>query len=156
LCSLVTLTPYESWRRQHAQHHMHWNDLDNRHSGTDIYSTCLTVDEYRALKPRGRLFYRFIWHPITSFIVLPPLVFWVLYRMPFDMPRSWVRERRSVMVTNIALAVLFGTLVAVFGWRTVRWCIYRLEVAAVRAFGCFRCSIASARCGRATGDSRNA
>ena len=34
LCSLVTLTPYENWRRQHAGHHMHWNDLDNRNSGS--------------------------------------------------------------------------------------------------------------------------
>lgn len=119
LCSLVTLTPYESWRRQHAGHHLHWNDLDNRNSGTDIYSTCLTVDEYKALPPMRRLFYRIIWHPIVSLAILPPLVFLVLYRLPFDMPRSWVRERRSVIVTNVALALMFGTLIAVFGWRAV-------------------------------------
>lgn len=131
LCSLVTLTPYESWRRQHAGHHLHWNDLDNRNSGTDIYSTCLTMKEFEALSPSQRLFYRFIWHPLVSLMLLPPLVFLVLYRLPFDMPRSWKRERRSVMVTNIALAVLFGALVAIFGWRTVA--VVHLPIAAIAA-----------------------
>jgi omega-6 fatty acid desaturase (delta-12 desaturase) len=37
------------WRRQHAGYHAHWNDLGRRMSGSDIYSTCRTVDEYRAL-----------------------------------------------------------------------------------------------------------
>ena len=54
-----------------------------------------------------------------SLLLLPPLVFLVLYRLPFDTPEEWKRERRSVHVTNIALAVVFGTLVLIFGWRTV-------------------------------------
>jgi omega-6 fatty acid desaturase (delta-12 desaturase) len=53
-CSLLTLTPYASWSRQHAGHHGVWNDLDRRQSGADIYSSCLTVAEYRALNPRQR------------------------------------------------------------------------------------------------------
>eukprot|EP01034_Spumella_vulgaris_P008136 gene8135-10351_t len=28
LCSLCTFTPFASWRRQHAQHHAEWNNLD--------------------------------------------------------------------------------------------------------------------------------
>jgi acyl-lipid omega-6 desaturase (Delta-12 desaturase) len=71
------------------------------------------------LSPWRRLFYRAVWHPIVSLAVLPPLVFLVLYRMPFDMPRAWTRERRSVLITNIALGVMFGALVFTFGWRTV-------------------------------------
>jgi omega-6 fatty acid desaturase (delta-12 desaturase) len=119
LCSVATLTPYENWRRQHAGHHMHWNDLDNRNSGSDIYSTCLTLAEYRALPPARRLFYRFVWHPVVALILLPPLVFLLLYRVPFDTPAAWKRERRSVHITNIALAVVFGALVLAFGWRNV-------------------------------------
>src|SRR5690348_17783088 len=50
LCSLMTLTPYAFWRRQHARHHGSWNNLDRRAaSGLDIYSSCMTVAEYRAL-----------------------------------------------------------------------------------------------------------
>src|SRR5690554_5812122 len=37
-CSLLTLTPYAAWRRQHVGHHSVWNDLDRRNSGADIYS----------------------------------------------------------------------------------------------------------------------
>jgi len=118
-CSVVTLTPYENWRRQHAGHHMHWNDLDNRNSGSDIYSTCLTLEEFRALTPARRLFYRFVWHPVVALILLPPLVFLLLYRVAFDTPPAWKRERRSVYVTNAALLVAFGTLVAAFGWQNV-------------------------------------
>jgi acyl-lipid omega-6 desaturase (Delta-12 desaturase) len=58
LCGVLTLAPYALWRRQHAQHHANWNNLDRRDSGVDIYSTCLTVDEYRALSPWRRFLYR--------------------------------------------------------------------------------------------------
>src|SRR3954451_9382177 len=30
VCSLMTLTPYAFWRRQHARHHGSWNNLDRR------------------------------------------------------------------------------------------------------------------------------
>src|SRR3954465_14387186 len=33
LCSLMTLTPYAFWRRQHARHHGSWNNLDRRGGG---------------------------------------------------------------------------------------------------------------------------
>lgn len=111
-CSLLTLTPYHSWRRQHAGHHGVWNNLDRRQSGGDIYSHCLTLAEYRALSRRGRWWYRATRHPIVANLVLPPLVFTVLYRLPFDMPKSWRRTRWSVYLTNLALVGFYGGL----GW----------------------------------------
>ena len=51
LCSSATFTPYANWRRQHAGHHAVWNNLDQRHTGADIYSACLTLREYQALSP---------------------------------------------------------------------------------------------------------
>ena len=75
LCSLLTLTPYLSWRRQHAGHHGVWNDLDRRDTGVDIYSSCLTVAEYRALGPWPRRWYRLSRNPVVANILLPPLVF---------------------------------------------------------------------------------
>src|SRR5262249_38063475 len=62
-CSLLTLTPYISWRRQHAGHHGVWNDLERRQSGADIYSSCLTVAEYRAMSNWRRLWFRLTRHP---------------------------------------------------------------------------------------------
>ena len=112
LCSIVTFAPYESWRRQHAGHHAHWNNLDRRDRGVDIYSTCLTVGEYQAAGRLRRLKYRIIWHPVVSLVVLPPVVFLLLYRLPFDMPKEWRRERWGVYLANLALLSVFGIL----GW----------------------------------------
>lgn len=110
LCSLVTLTPFANWSRQHGLHHADWNNLDRRAGGSDMYSACLTVREYVACTPWQRLLYRLPRHPLIANLLLPPLVFALLYRVPFDTPRGWARERRSVHLTNAALAVLFGAL----------------------------------------------
>jgi len=119
LCSLVTFTPYAHWRRQHGEHHAHWNNLDRRDRGVDIYSTCLTVEEYQSLPPAKRRMQRLIHHPIVKLLVLPPLVFLVLYRLPFDTPPSWQRERRSVHWTNLGLGILWLGLGAALGFRTM-------------------------------------
>lgn len=119
LCGLVTLTPYASWRRQHALHHANWNNLDRRESGADIYSSCLTIAEYRALKPLRRLGYRLLRHPLIALVLLPPLVFVALYRVPFDTPAAWRRERLSVHFTNLALIALFTTMGLTLGFGTV-------------------------------------
>lgn len=119
LCSLFTLTPYSMWRRQHAGHHAHWNDLDHRMSGIDIYSTCLTVDEYSTLPPWRRTVWRTMLHPIFSLLLLPPLVFFVIFRLPYDTPRSWTHERWAVQGTNLALLVVFAALGIGLGFRNV-------------------------------------
>lgn len=118
-CSLLTLTPYANWRRQHAGHHANWNNLDKRYSGLDIYSTCMTVKEYRALTGWKRLIYRVSRHPLAAHVLIPPLVFLVLYRVPFDTPKGWSSESRAVYLTNIALAALIGTLGLFVGFRAL-------------------------------------
>jgi len=115
-CGLLTLTPYASWRRQHAGHHGVWNDLDRRQSGADIYSTCLTVAEYQALNSRARWWYRTTRHPLVANVLLPPLIFTLLYRLPFDMPKSWWQERRVVHLTNVALLAALGGLGLLLGY----------------------------------------
>ncbi len=114
-CSLFTMTPYANWRRQHANHHAMWNNLDRRSSGADIYSTCLTVAEYQALSPRQRWGHRAVRHPLIAQVLLPPLVFLFLYRIPFDTPSAWRRERASVFLTDLGLAALFTGLVLLLG-----------------------------------------
>lgn len=118
-CSVLTMTPYASWRRQHAGHHRVWNDLDRRNSGADIYSFCLTVAEYRRLGVLGRFWYRATRHPVVANVVLPPLVFLLLYRLPFDMPKSWRRERMFVHLTTLSIALLLTGLVLLFGFGPV-------------------------------------
>ena len=119
LCSLCTFTPFLSWGRQHSLHHAEWNNLDRSDRGSDIYSSCLTVRAYLELSPRQRLLHRLVRHPLLANFVLPPLVFLLLYRVPFDTPRAWTRERRSVYLTNASLVVVFATLSLLLGWREV-------------------------------------
>lgn len=119
LCSLVTLTPYANWRRQHAAHHANWNNLSRRESGSDIYSACLTTQEYRRLGPMRRLLYRAVRHPAVAHVALPPLVFLLLYRVPFDTPSDWRRERLSVHATNLALAAVVVTVGLVLGFEAM-------------------------------------
>jgi omega-6 fatty acid desaturase (delta-12 desaturase) len=117
LCGVLTLTPYAHWRRQHAQHHGTWNDLDRREGrGSDIYSTCLTVAEYRALGPWARRWHRIARHPAVALILLPPIIFLFVYRVPFDTPAAWLGERRSVQLTNLALVALHGGLGLALGF----------------------------------------
>jgi omega-6 fatty acid desaturase (delta-12 desaturase) len=119
LCSVFTLTPYANWRRQHARHHGNWNNLDRRAAGVDIYGACLTVKEYRALSFWHRALYRHLRNPILTYVVLPPLVFTMLYRVPFDTPSGWRRERHAVYWTNALLVAAFGALGFWLGFKAV-------------------------------------
>jgi omega-6 fatty acid desaturase (delta-12 desaturase) len=120
LCSLMTLTPYAFWRRQHARHHGSWNNLDRRAaSGLDIYSSCITVAEYVSLGRWRRGLVRFTNHPLVANLLLPPVVFIILYRTPFDAAKEWRRERYAVYLTNLALVAFFGGLGLILGYGPV-------------------------------------
>ncbi len=119
ICSLATWTPYANWRVQHAHHHATWNNLDRRGGRFDIYSSCLTVAEYRALTPFRRFAHRIMLHPLIAQVALPPIIFFVFYRFPFDTPSSRNRERASVHRTSLAIAVLYTGLALILGARAV-------------------------------------
>ncbi len=118
-CSLVTLTPFAYWRRLHARHHASWNNLDGRGVPADFFSDCLTVAEYHRLGRMARWSYRVTHHPALLHLLLPPVVFVLLYRVPFDTPASCRRERLSVVLLNVALLCVFAGLVARMGWVAV-------------------------------------
>jgi omega-6 fatty acid desaturase (delta-12 desaturase) len=119
LCSLTTFTPYALWRRHHAAHHAVWNNLDKRPGGGDIYSGCLTLKEYEALSPLRQRLYRAALHPLVSQLLLPPVVFVLVYRIPFDTPKGWRKERASVYLTNLGIGTILLTLTLLLGWQPV-------------------------------------
>jgi len=132
LCSLATLTPFTNWRRHHAQHHAMWNNLDKRDMTTDIYSTCLTVQEYAAMSPSKRWFARAVRHPLIAHLIIPPLVFLVLYRVPFETPRAWVGERRAVYLTNaLIVAGLIAMILPLGIWPVLLIQVPVIAVAAI-------------------------
>jgi len=149
--SVITMAPYAQWRRHHGLHHANWNNLDRRDSGLDIYSTCLTVDEYADLSALEQRRYRLMRNPAVSLLLLPPIVFLVLYRVPFDSPDSWRKERAGVHLTNLGIL----SLLLVLAFLLVLGGCYRprsqLRSSPRRLVsGCFHCSTASRiRYGRA-------
>lgn len=105
---ILSFTPYHYWRRTHAMHHATSGNLDRRDFGE---VTTLTVREYQELSASRRFWYRMYRHPITLFAVGPAYQFIFKHRLPLDMPWSWKREWRSVMLTNVGIIGL-GALVA--------------------------------------------
>lgn len=109
---VLTLTPYLSWRRDHAVHHASMGNLDRRGIG-DV--TTLTLQEYVAL-PRWRRFaYRLYRHPAVMFGVGPTYLFFIRNRIPLGSPRRNWREWLSVLGTNAALAAVFAILIVTLG-----------------------------------------
>jgi omega-6 fatty acid desaturase (delta-12 desaturase) len=119
MCSLVTVTPFAFWRRHHAQHHKAWNNLDVRGIPGGFLEDCITVAEYRAMSRRQKLLYRLIHHPILLHFFLPPAMFILGFRFPIDTPASARQARMSVYGLDLALVVVFGALIWVFGVKTV-------------------------------------
>ena len=109
---VLTLTPYDYWRRAHAEHHASAGNLDERGVG-DI--TTLTVSEYRALSPRGRLAYRLYRNPIVMFGIGPIWLFLFKQRLPFGMMRAGMLPWVSTMATNFAIAALSAGLIWLIG-----------------------------------------
>lgn len=110
---VLTLTPYHVWRRQHAIHHASSGNLDLRGLG-DV--TTLTVAEYTARSPFGRLMYRIYRSPLVLFVIGPAYIFLIQNRIPFGLMRSGASFWISAMGTNLALLVGCSALVWFFGW----------------------------------------
>lgn len=108
---LLVYSPFLRWRHDHAVHHATSGDLDRRGTG-DIRT--LTVTEYRGLSRRGRIGYRTLRNPIVMFGVGPIVAMMVGPRIPARDARP--RMRRSVLRTNLALALLIGGLCWAIGW----------------------------------------
>lgn len=118
--SVLTMTPYGLWRREHAQHHASSGNLDRRGVG-DVDT--LTVAEYQALSTFGKLRYRLYRNSAFLFGIGVPVYFMFLQRLPFlhSLPArdAW----KSVIGLNVGLAVFYAPFVYVFGLSNVLWVV---------------------------------
>jgi omega-6 fatty acid desaturase (delta-12 desaturase) len=113
---VLTMTPYDVWRRSHAIHHAGSGNLDRRGTG-DIYT--LTVAEYRALSWWRKLRYQAYRHPLVMFGVGPAYVFLVMQRLPVgQMTRNGWRPWISAMGTNAAILACAVLVASQIGWGT--------------------------------------
>ena len=107
---VLTLTPYDVWRRSHSIHHSSSGNLGKRGIG-DIHT--MTVAEYKAASWFERLQYRLYRNPIILFGLGPGYIFFLQNRLPVGLMESakyWV----SAMATNAAILVAL-TVIWYFG-----------------------------------------
>lgn len=104
---ILTLTPYDHWRQDHAGHHATHGNLDRRGIG-DIDT--LTVGEYLALPRLKRLRYRLYRHPLVLFGLGPAYLFLLRNRIPNGTLRKGWRGWISPMTTNLLIALTAGLL----------------------------------------------
>jgi omega-6 fatty acid desaturase (delta-12 desaturase) len=110
--SVLTLTPYDHWRRDHAAHHAGSGNLDRRGIG-DINT--LTVREYLALPRWRQLLYRLYRHPFVMFGIGPAYLFLLENRLPSGLRRGGYKSWLSAMATNGAIGALVAAMIWLVG-----------------------------------------
>ena len=110
---VVTMTPYDHWRRSHAIHHATSGNLDRRGIG-DIKT--LTVREYLSRGRRDCLRYRLYRHPLVMFGVGPIYLFLIENRLPFGfMGKGSVPWLRTLTITKSVVVSSFVGLSQALG-----------------------------------------
>lgn len=111
---VLTLTPYEFWRRAHAVHHATAGNLSRRGVG-DIDT--ITVREYLSRPTLRRFLYRLYRHPVVLFGIGPAYQFLIRHRIPTGHPvRDW-KNWLSILGTNLVLAAIVFTMAMTVGLR---------------------------------------
>jgi omega-6 fatty acid desaturase (delta-12 desaturase) len=113
IIGVLTLTPYDFWRRTHAAHHATSGNLELRGIG-DIDT--LTVDEYLTLPRWRRLLYRLYRHPLVMFGLGPAYLFFLQHRLPVGLMRSGWQPWFSTMATNLAILMVAGVTIWAVGF----------------------------------------
>ena len=110
---VVTFTPYDYWRRNHALHHASSGNLDHRGFG-DIDT--LTVSEFLSRSRSRQLAYRLYRHPIVMLGLGPTYLFVFRHRLPIGMMRSGWKPWLSTMGTNAVIAILAAAMIRLIGF----------------------------------------
>lgn len=110
ISGILTFTPYQFWRFEHAVHHAGSGDLDRRHLGS-VWT--MTVQEYLDAPLWKRFAYRVARNPISLLVVQPLGLFLVLHRFATGRPSR--RDRLSVYWTNLAILAMALLLSLVMG-----------------------------------------
>jgi omega-6 fatty acid desaturase (delta-12 desaturase) len=112
ITGIITLFPFDKWKRSHSIHHATSGNLDKRGTG-DIW--VMTVEEYLEAPLKTRLAYRIYRNPIVMFGLGPIYLFLVSNR--FNRKGAKRKERMNTYVTNLAILAIYSLLVWAIGWQ---------------------------------------
>lgn len=112
ITGVLTLTPYQQWKAEHSIHHATSSNLDKRGVG-DIW--VMTVEEYKAASPWGRLWYRIYRNPFVMFGIGPIYVFLFAYR--FNRKAARRKERINTHLTTALIIALYAFMSWLVGWQ---------------------------------------
>ncbi|WP_026825016.1 MULTISPECIES: fatty acid desaturase [Exiguobacterium] len=112
ITGVLTLFPYEKWKREHAIHHASSGNLDKRGVG-DIW--VMTIEEYIEASKWMRLKYRLYRHPLVMFGLGP--LWLILVTSRFNRKDARKKERQNTYIINLSLVVLYSALIYVIGWQ---------------------------------------
>ncbi|MDP2653071.1 MAG: fatty acid desaturase [Candidatus Omnitrophota bacterium] len=111
ITGVLTFTPYDFWRHEHAQHHAAAGNLDKRGFG-DVWT--MTVKEYLKASRWTRIKYRFVRNPVCLFLIGPAILFLVIHRIPWTYGGE--RGRRGTHLTNLGILAVGMAMSLWIGW----------------------------------------
>jgi len=122
LLGILTVTPYDAWRRSHNLHHASSGNLDQRGlGGIDT----ITVKEYEAYPKWKQRAYRFFRHPLFLLVFGTPLSILIIQRLPFDQDVFFYEANKkltmatvwkSVIGTNLGIIAFYTAIATITGW----------------------------------------
>jgi omega-6 fatty acid desaturase (delta-12 desaturase) len=110
---VITFTPYQYWRANHARHHATSGNLDKRGQG-DVWM--MTVAEYLNAPFKLRLQYRLYRNPLIMFLLGPLFILLITHRIVRRGANK--AERWSVHYTNLGIVVVGIALSLLMGVKT--------------------------------------
>ncbi|KGX93019.1 fatty acid desaturase [Pontibacillus halophilus JSM 076056 = DSM 19796] len=111
ITGILTLFPFEKWKRDHAIHHATSGNLDKRGTG-DIW--VMTVEEYMEASFWQRLIYRLYRNPIVMFGLGPLYLFLISNR--FNRKDAPKKERLNTHMTTVIAVVMYSLVIWAIGW----------------------------------------
>lgn len=112
ITGVITMFPYEKWKREHSIHHATSSNLDKRGTG-DVW--IMTVDEYLEASFKERLAYRLYRNPLVMFGLGPIYLFFVTNRMNRKDARK--KERMNTYLINVSIIAVYAAMIWLVGWQ---------------------------------------
>ena len=116
ITGVISLTPYQHWRWEHARHHTTSGDLERRGMG-DLW--IMTVQEFLEASRWTRFCYRLARNPII--LIAFGALFLVLINNRFTTSNAGRAERLSIYGTNVCILLVAFAMSWLFGFQTYLW-----------------------------------